>query len=209
MKIAVYSDTHGLAKTVLDKYKSETGYNKEKISVEPVDLVCLLGDHSEADVKLIEAHYPNTNIIGIYGNHDIFDLYKGTKIINMHKSIYNQGNYYFTGFQGSNRYKESQVYGYSQSESIAECKKLPKVNILLSHSGPFGDYYRFVDDAHCGLKGLNKYLKKNSPKIMLFGHHHEDLHFRLYNTDCYCIYGCAIITIEMDRVIDIKRYEYD
>ena len=139
MKIAVYSDTHGLAKTVLDKYKSETGYNKEKISVEPVDLVCLLGDHSEADVKLIEAHYPNTNIIGVYGNHDIFDLYKGTKIINMHKSIYNKCNYYFTGFQGSNRYKESQVYGYSQSESIAECKKLPKVNILLSHSGPFGD----------------------------------------------------------------------
>ena len=44
---------------------------------------------------------------------------------------------------------------------------------------------------------------------MLFGHHHEDLHFRLYDTDCYCIYGCAIITIEMDRVINIKRYEYD
>ena len=98
MKIALYADTHGLAKVVLDKYKSEIGYDKEKTIIEPVDLVCLLGDHSTADIRLIEAYYPNTNIIGIYGNHDMLDQYNDTKIINVHNSIYNQDSYFFFFF---------------------------------------------------------------------------------------------------------------
>ena len=41
---------------------------------------------------------------------------------------------------------------------------------------------------------------------MLFGHHHDNLHFQVYNTDCYCIYGCGILTIKDYKVTDIKHY---
>ena len=206
MKIAVYADTHGIAKAILNEYKTKTGYSIEKTDVEPIDLVCLLGDHSEYDVELISQHYLGTPIIGVYGNHDIRDLYLGTNVANIHKQLYKHNNVSFTGFQGSHRYKQSQIYGYTQKEVLNEFWDLPKADILLCHDGPYGEYYRFVDDAHCGLKGFNKYIKYNKPKIMLFGHHHDNLHFQVYNTDCYCIYGCGILTINDYKVTDIKHY---
>ena len=218
MKIAIYADTHGLAGPVINKYKSETGYDIEDTNIEPVDLVCLLGDHSETDVKIIESHYPNTNIIGIYGNHDTLNLYENTRVTNIHKKIYNQNDYSFIGFQGSHKYKLSQIYGYTQEESIEECKYLPKVDILLSHDGPYGKYYKSINDAHCGLKGLFNYIKKNNPKIMFFGHHHTNMNFQIetkawfskaHITNCYCIYGCSVVTIENDTIIDIKNYSLD
>lgn len=187
MKIVVIADTHG----TLQIDKIENIFN--------VDIVILLGDIYRNELRIIEYVFKNTPIIGIYGNHDTENLYDETSIIDIHKNIYSIDNSLIQGFRGSVKYKPNQLFGYTQKESIQEFKHLAKCDILCCHDGP---YKYGINDAHIGLKGITKYVKRNRPKILLFGHHHKNNHFKLYHTDCYNVYGVSIFTIENNKVID-------
>ena len=82
---------------------------------------------------------------------------------------------------------------------------MPKADILFSHDGPFNDY---KDDAHCGLKGITQYIKHNKPKTLIFGHLHKPNHFKLDDTNCYCIYQLAWFEFDDEgNVINYKQYE--
>ena len=105
-------------------------------------------------------------------------------------------------------YKDTQVYGYTQKESIEALKHIPNVDILFSHDGPYG-YCGCKDDiAHYGLKGILKYVKKNKPAALIYGHHHKFSHYTLKKTDCYCVYQIAWFDFSEDgRVLNYKTFE--
>lgn len=197
MKIVVIADTHGLAQIILDNHKD---------LLINIDLVILLGDMYNFEIDIIVNTFKNIPIIGIHGNHDDINLFDNTNIIDIHKSKYIQNHISFCGFQGSSKYKSSQIYGYTQEESIKEIFNMPVCDILICHDGPFG--YFNNTQSHCGLKGIYKYIKKYKPKTLFFGHHHKNRYFKISHTDCYNIYGLGIFNIEKGKVIDWLCYGF-
>lgn len=189
-KVAVFADTHGTINDILKNYNNEID----------IDLVILLGDIYRYELKIIDNMF-NVPIIGVYGNHDNSGMYDETNIVDINKKMYIFNGMHICGLQGSLRYKESQEFGYTQKESIAECKSLPKCDLLISHDAPY-KYGTCRDDAHMGLKGLYKYIKKNKPKTLLFGHHHKNRYIKIKDTNCYNVYGLSIFNFIGDEVSD-------
>ena len=174
MKALIIADTH-------------CGMQDEYLT-DDCDLVIMLGDHSITDIKIVETL--GKPIYRISGNHDV--QYDGLNTIDFHNKLI-ENNVSFVGWQGSSMYKHGQVYGYTQKESLVVYKTMPKATILFAHDG---EYQSDKDDAHCGLKGITKYLKKKKPVTFIHGHLHNRKHYTLYNTDCYCTYG--VVLFEFD-----------
>lgn len=197
MKVAVIADTHGIAKAVIDKYKDK---------LTNINLVFILGDLYKAELLFVDDYFKDIPIIGVYGNHDDVNSFIGTRIYNANliPIRLNTGTA-ITGLQGSSRYKPTQYYGYNQRESIEVASKLPKADILISHDGPFGYCGDENDDAHCGLRGINKYIEKNKPSILFYGHHHKNKHYTIDNTDCHCVYELGIFEIENNKVLSYEN----
>lgn len=191
MVVAVIADTHGRLSSIINA-----------VNLSKCDLVILLGDIYQVELNMIN-EIANVPIIGVYGNHDNSGMFDSTNIQNIHKKMYRQDRINFCGFQGSIKYKTNQEFGYTQVESIKECLDLSQCDIFICHDGPFG--YCAKDDAHCGLKGIHKYIKKRQPKTVFFGHHHKNRHFMIGKTDCYNVYGISIFSIENGKVIDINK----
>ena len=192
IKILVFADLHGGLNALLDKYTLETP-----------DLIFILGDLCDAEAKKIDAMFKDIPKLGIHGNHDTETVFEQTQITDIFGIFAESDEFSVTAMQGSSRYKPSQYYGYTQDESIEACKKLRKASIFLSHDGP---YDKNKDDAHCGLQGIDWYIKNNQPDIFMYGHHHKNQHYQIGNTDCYCVYEIALFTIENNKVIDVKNF---
>ena len=188
MKFLIITDTHGIFKAIYDQ-------NKENIP--EVDQVILLGDHSTVDVKQIKDIYPNC--VGIYGNHDVYETLNGVICFD-HKLLGSKFTY--TGFNGSHRYKPTQIFGYNQMESIQQAISLPKADVLFSHDGPFNQEQ---DDAHCGLKGIDRYIQDNKPKTVIHGHLHKPNHYTykyfLSSAEVYCVYQLAVVDFNDDGTV--------
>ena len=191
MRVLIFADLHGALNALLQKYQFE----------EP-DLVLILGDLCKAEANKINSMF-DCPILGLHGNHDSEDVFDETNIIDIFAYQAESDDFTITGMQGSSKYKPSQYYGYTQDESIRICKMLPDSTIFISHDGP---YDKNKDDAHCGLKGIDWYIKNKKPNIFFYGHHHKNQHYHIENTDCYCIYEIALVTIENNKVIDIKNF---
>lgn len=195
-RVLVITDTHGIFLPIYEK-------NKDKIG--RVSMLILLGDHSVADVARIKQIFDSTVIMkyGLYGNHDVPDTLADIPCLD-HKPC--RLGFTFTGLNGSHRYKPTQVFGYDQEEGIKATKTLPKVSVLFSHDSPFRDNQ---DDAHCGLKGITKYIKKAHPKTVIHGHLHKPDHYQIKSfgrtTDVYCVYQMAVFEIEKDGTV--KSFE--
>lgn len=88
-------------------------------------------------------------------------------IINLHLNTFNLKGITIGGFEGSIKYKES-AYAkmYTQEDSLALLKDFKAVDLLITHSPPFG-IHDHQDLAHIGLQGILEYLKKNNPQYMI------------------------------------------
>lgn len=199
MKALVISDTHGIFNAIYEK-------NKDKIP--DYDVIFLLGDHSQTDIKIILDMAKNIPVLRIAGNHDVpysvdtwhlhGQLYKIIPTTKIETATY-------TGWSGSHKYKDTQYYGYTQEQSVSEFKAIPKANILFSHDGP---YNKKGDDAHCGLKGITLYLKKNKPKSLIYGHYHKPMMYKFKKTKCFCVYQMAWFDFDsLGNVISYKQLE--
>ena len=72
---------------------------------------------------------------------------------------------------------------------------MEKVDILLSHSGPFWNYND--DVVHNGLKGITNYLYKNKVPLNIHGHLHKNSLKMLKNgTKVQCVYGVELLEIK-------------
>ena len=144
----------------------------EKVQNLQYDVCVLLGDISGNYLDMILKYVPIEKIHGILGNHDEYGLLESRNISNIHSKVINVNGVRILGFEGSSRYKIGNVPMYSQKESIKILRKCEVADILVSHDSPYQLYSKANDKAHCGLKGIAKYLKKNKVYLNIHGHHH-------------------------------------
>lgn len=139
-----------------------------------IDMVFWLGDIDEFVLKRIYQSYPAAFHVGVLGNHDMYNL-EAYGIINLDKQYIERHGISMVGLEGSVLYKDTAYHypSYAQGESLIFCETLPKANILLSHTSPYGIH----DDnssSHQGLIGLRNYIDKHCPKYNIHGHQHID-----------------------------------
>ena len=160
------------------------------------DVCFLLGDINGNYLDMILKYIPIEKIYGILGNHDEYGLLESRNITNIHSKIININGTRILGFEGSSRYKTGNIPMYSQEESIKLLKKCEKADILVSHDAPYQLYCKSNDMAHCGLKGITKYLNKHRVFLNIHGHHHINTQLKLKNiTNIIGVYRCALIRI--------------
>ena len=173
INILVIADCHHLKEEEIEKVKNLQ-----------YDVCLLLGDK----------YVPIEKIYGILGNHDEYGLLESRNISNIHSKVINVNGVRILGFEGSSRYKTGNIPMYSQEESIKILRKCDIANILVSHDSPYQLYSKANDKAHCGLKGITKYLKKNKIYLNIHGHHHINTDLKLNNvTSVIGVYRCAMI----------------
>lgn len=183
INILVIADCHHLKEEEIEKVKGLQ-----------YDVCLLLGDINGNYLDMILRYVPLEKIYGILGNHDEYGLLESRNIKNIHTKIIDINRVKILGFEGSSRYKTGNIPMYSQEESIKILKNCEKADILASHDSAYELYSKSNDRAHCGLKGITKYLKKNKVYLNLHGHHHINTKLKLKNeTNIIGVYRCAII----------------
>lgn len=143
---------------------------KDILATYKIELICTLGDLSLFDLLELKeiTHIPK---IGVYGNHCSGNYFEELGIINMHLKTFEYKGIIFGGFEGSVRYKANPFAKmYTQEEAFELLKDLPKVDVFISHSPPYGINDDPNDLAHTGFKALRAYIEEKPPKYFLHGH---------------------------------------
>lgn len=156
------------------------------------DCCCLLGDIPETVLKIIK-QYVQTPLFGILGNHDALTTLSNCGIIDINGKFVTINGVTIAGLGGSHRYKPGDYPMLTQKESIAAAAACPPGDILISHDTSFGVMKR-RDNAHCGLKGISEYIKRNKPTLNICGHYHENVHRKFKRCDILCVYRCALVS---------------
>lgn len=145
------------------------------------DAYFILGDTDYWCMKEIVKYIDTNRTFGILGNHDYPEIYDDFGIQNIHGKVLRIGWVTFTGFQYSEKYSDnSSRLMYTQDESLDVARSLPKADILLSHTSPLLSEPK--NEAHTGLIGVNEYIKLNSPKLVIHGHHHKNCDYYIDDT---------------------------
>lgn len=185
MKILVFADLHGVPT------------DDEMRCVLSLDdyLFCVsLGDNPPKAISKIQS-FVNKPFYGIAGNHDTWETPKISGISDIHGKAVKHTELLFAGFGGSHRYKSGSFAMITQSESLDFASILPRCEVLFSHDTMYGELGSVSDNAHCGLKGISEYIRKNNVKINICGHYHENKSILSSDGKCkiICIYGCALV----------------
>ncbi len=151
----------------------------------------LLGDIPNQALELIRC-VSRKPIFGVLGNHDELNQLERCGIINLHGKTIKLNGITIAGFGGSHRYKDGSYAMLTQRESIAAARSLPPADILISHDTAYYIMGR-RDKAHCGLKGISRYIAHRKVKLNLCGHYHETVEKRYRGCEIQCIYGGSLI----------------
>ncbi|WP_307993027.1 metallophosphoesterase [uncultured Clostridium sp.] len=177
-----------------------TVYEEEiqKIQNYIYDCCILLGDIRFDDLMLIRK-YVKGSIYGVLGNHDSYGILENAGIENIHNKVITINEIKIIGFEGSSKYKKGNSPLYTQEESLKIAKTMSKADILVSHDSPYCLYKK--DPAHCGLKGITEYIKKNRIPINIHGHQHINSKITLKNqTKVLGVYKCSLVNIKTQNV---------
>ncbi len=186
MKILVISDCHHLLE--------EEAKKLERVEY---DICFLLGDISGQYLDIILKYIDKNKTYGILGNHDEFGILEARGIRNIHCKLIELQGLKFLGFEGSNRYKKGNFPMFTQKEAIKLIKRCPKADILISHDSAYKLYADSKDLAHCGLKAITKYIKKNKPILNIHGHQHINSNKMLNKyTKVICVYRAVVLDID-------------
>ena len=171
MKILLISDLHGYY-----------NFSKEHQNLlnQDYDAYFLLGDTEWFTLKELLKYIPRNKLYGVLGNRDSWDLYEKYGITNIHNKKIEIDGITFVGFQRSKKYSNANKPMYTQEESQALCKQLPKADVLISHTSP---HISIEDESHSGLIGISEYILNNQPKYHFHGHHHEETSYKMGNTE--------------------------
>lgn len=195
MKILIFSDLHGVPTD--DEMSHVTLFDNYAFCVS-------LGDNPPKAIAKIH-NYINQPFYGIAGNHDTWETPEISGISDIHGKIIQHNGLLFTGFGGSHKYKNSELAMMTQSESIKFADTLTKCDVLFSHDTLYGELGSVSDNAHCGLKGISKYVEENGINVNICGHYHVN---RSKNSaggcKILCVYGCVLIdTDDLDNIVQI------
>jgi len=137
--------------------------------------------------------------IGVYGNHCSGSYFDSLGIQNLHLKTFKYDGITFGGFEGSIRYKESEYAKmYTQKEAKEMLKDFPAVDIMLTHSPPYGINDEPDSSSHQGFIALKDYVEEKKPKYLLHGHTYpsvENLVKKHQNTTIVYVYGDKIIEV--------------
>ncbi|BCX14149.1 MAG: serine/threonine protein phosphatase [Candidatus Dojkabacteria bacterium] len=171
---------------------------KEIVSESNVDLICTLGDLELLQIKELAdiTHIPK---LGVYGNHCSGRYFEDLGILNLHLKTFEYNGFKFGGFEGSHRYKESSdAKMYTQEEATHLLQNFPYVDVMISHSPPFGINDESQSLSHQGFIALRDYIKKQQPKYFLHGHTYpseENVVTKFENTNIIYVYADKVIEI--------------
>ncbi len=188
MKILVITDLH-------DWCKSELGLIRDL----EYDCCCLLGDIPDTALEIIKGLVQKP-LFGVLGNHDDPNTLSRCGITNMDGKSVTVNDVTIAGFGGSHRYKNGDYPMLTQKESIDVAALCPHGDILISHDTAYHAMKR-LDNAHCGLKGISRYISKHKPRLSVFGHYHENKLLKYKGSDLICVYRCAIISFP-EKIIE-------
>jgi len=178
MKILVLAD--------IDDFHWQHGAGK-------ADVLLSCGD--VPDQVIIEAAkaYGCSTIFAVKGNHDTSTPFR-EPITDLHLKVREHMGLKFGGLNGSWKYKPIGYFLYEQEDVQKFLGSFPPIDIFLSHNSPRKIHDR-EDEVHYGFDGLNSYILKNKPKILIHGHQHINKESQLENTRIIGVLGHKIIEI--------------
>ena len=157
------------------------------------DVVLSCGDISDQVILQAAQSYGCSTIFAVKGNHDTNAKF-ANPITDLHLQVKEYGSVTFGGLNGSWRYKPRGNFLYDQAEVDTMLREFPKVHVFLSHNSPRGIHDR-EDDIHCGFDGLNTYIERANPQLLLHGHQHVSTESRLHEIRIIGVYGHRLIEI--------------
>ncbi len=205
MKMIVFADLHT---DCTDKIKSIdfSSYN--------ADVCFTLGDINREHLRCIK-DCVSVPVYGVLGNHDECGMLESCGIEELSDNPLeglgiigdnDRGKEYTAaGLSGSAKYKDSDYCMLTQQESLNICKNLIHANILISHDCAYGLYGDRSDLAHCGLKGISRYIRKHKPILCIHGHHHENTVKIYRKTIDICVFGCSVIGVGNGCLSEVIR----
>lgn len=176
MKLLVISDIDDL------HWKHGTGQ---------ADILVSCGDLFDQVIIEAAQAYNCSLILAVKGNHDN-DFSFTEPIQDLHLRHYVYEGLSFGGLNGSWRHKPKGQFLYSQAEAHTMLSKFPAVDIFLSHNSPKGIHDR-EDGIHYGFDGLNTYINKAKPMIVIHGHQHINSEIQIEDTRIIGVYGHRLI----------------
>jgi Icc-related predicted phosphoesterase len=188
-KLLCFLDLHYVSDENLAKLR--------EISPTDYDIILCCGDN-RFDYLYEINHVLEGNKYGILGNHDKWDVLDNENIENIHGEVIEVNGIKIAGFQGSNKYKSKDYPSFTQEESQIEADKIPRADILISHTSPYGIYGE-EDTSHIGLRGITKYIVDNDVKLNIHGHYHT-------NTNTVLEDGTVILGLQGAVIIDTTDY---
>ena len=181
LRIIAISDTHGSQKEM------ETFFSDIKGTRFPFDVCILLGDMYYQDIEFVTENVPKEKIIAVSGNHDSHNFFEQFGIPVIDGKVVTYNGIRIAGIGGALLYKEGEIGYQTQKDSVKAAKAMPKAEVLISHAGVYSWKTRHC---HCGLKGINRYIRKNHVKYHLHGHNHNQDATRLCGCKSFGVYVC-------------------
>ena len=157
------------------------------------DVLLSCGDVCEKVILEAAEAYGVTVTYAIKGNHDRYTPFSDP-IVDLHRTTQEYGGLQFGGLNGSWKYKPRGHFLYDQQEIDGFLSSFPSVDIFISHNSPRGVHDR-DDGVHYGFEGLNSYMKKARPKVLIHGHQHIDAESIVFDTRVICVYGHRVIEV--------------
>lgn len=179
MKILFLSDWHN---------------KKYEIKNNQIDLLITLGDFDWRTIEELDKTY-SCKKIGLLGNHDKKDTYRGTGFQRLHKEKIEFEGIKIAGFDGCPRYNTREIGQYEEKEVEGFIKDIGYVDIFIAHANPMLIENENNTDAHRGFKSFTDYIIKEKPKFFVHGHNHNDIKTKLIKTEIISVYPSFLLNI--------------
>lgn len=157
------------------------------------DLVISCGDIADSLILEAAQAWGCPPVLAVKGNHDLHMPFPAP-IEDLHLQVREHGSWKFGGFNGSWKYKPRGHFLYEQDEAETLLSSFPPVDIFVSHNSPHGIHDR-DDDVHHGFHGLNTFMARVQPRLLIHGHQHVNRETVIGNTRIIGVYGHTILEI--------------
>jgi len=157
------------------------------------DILLSCGDVDDFVILKAAKNYKCKKIFAVKGNHDNSKDFPDP-IINLHLKVIKYKGITFGGLNGSWQYKPMGNFLYKQNEVNSFLENFPYVDIMISHNSPKNIHER-DNEVHQGFLGLNNYIKKKKPKLLIHGHQHYNKKTIINITYMICVYGYKLLNI--------------
>lgn len=156
-------------------------------------------DTGQADILISCGDVPNQvilesaiifhcqKIFAVKGNHDD-DCPFPSPIENLHLRTQEYAGVKFGGFQGAWKYKPKGHFLYDQHEVESLLAAFPRVDIFITHNSPRGIHDK-EDSVHTGFNGINNYILRTKPRLVIHGHQAVNMESRFGKTKIIGVFG--------------------